>query len=240
MFEEEQIKTMYHFKSIMVLGGLFLILQSFTGCATTSSDVAKWERTGNTAKLSEVTRNKEESPTIRKLSMESLARLNWKPSNEERLQVFSLFASKGGYVEATALMQTVTAEQFAEIDKQVVACASLVTRAGGWTDTSLGKVRYNELSAIDGKVVKISLCQQVLAHPEIQTSIVLLAIKLGISGSENELNGILFVYGNKFMAEDYLNSGSSILNDGGYRWAHAHGYKIQKGYGSHRSNWGKF
>ena len=228
-------------KSVLVLGVLLLVAQSFlTGCATTRSDVAEWERAGNKAKLSEVTRNKSESPAIRRLSLESLARLNWKPSNEERLQVFSLFASKEGYSEATALMQTFTAEQFAELDKKVVATASLVTSAGGWTDKSSGRTLYDELLAASGKAVKISLCQQLLAHPELQTSIVLLGIKLGISGSENELVGILFVYGNKSMAEDYLNSGSNILNDGGYRWARANGYNVQRGYGSHRSNWGSF
>ena len=235
------MKTICRVIGCIIVAGVLLVAQSFlTGCATTPADVAKWEHAGNTAKLSEVTRSKAESPAIRRLSLESLARLNWKPSNEERLQVFSLFASKQGYTEASALMQTITAEQFAEMDKQVVACASLVTLSGGWTDTSLGRKRYDELRAADGKVVKISLCQQVLAHPELQTRIVLLAIKLGISGSENELIGILFVYGNKSMAEDYLNSGSTMLNNGGYRWANAHGYKVRKGYGSHRSNWGKF
>lgn len=224
-----------------IAGGLLLVaLSFFAGCATTPAQIAKWERVGNTTKLSEVTRSKAEAPAIRRLSLESLARLNWKPSNEERLQVFSLFASNEGYAEATALMQTFTAEQFAELDKKVVACASLVTISGGWTDTGLGRTCYNELRSSDGKAVKVSLCQQVLAHPELQTRIVLLAIKLGISGSENELVGILLVYGDKSMAEDYLNSGSSLLNDGGHRWASAHGYNIRSGYGSHRSNWGRF
>jgi hypothetical protein len=235
------MKSTYRVKGLMVVGGLLLIAQYIlTGCATTPADVAQWEHKGNTAKLSEVTRNKSESPRIRRLSLESLARLNWKPSNEERLQVFNLFASKEGYSEATVLMQTFTAEQFAELDKKVVEIASLITHSGGWTDGILGKTMYDELRAIDGKAVKISLCQQLLAHPELQTSIVLLGIKLGISGSENELVGILFVYGDKLMAEDYLNSGSNILNDGGYRWARAHGYNVQRGYGIHRSTWGTF
>jgi hypothetical protein len=172
------------------------------------------------------------------MSLESLARLS--SSNEERLQVFSLFASKEGIAEATAIMQTFTAEQFAELDKKIVACASIVTSSGGWTDTSLGRTRYDELRSADGKAVKISLCQQVIAHPELQTSIILLAIKLGIPGSENELVGILLQYGDKSMAEDYLNSGSDILGHGGSDWAFAHGYKAQSGSGSNRSNWGNF
>lgn len=224
----------------LAAGLLSVMTALLAGCATTPDQIAQWERTRNTAKLSEVTRSKAEDPAIRRLSLESLARLTWKPSNEERLQVFSLFASKDGYAEATALMQTLSAEQFAELDGKVVACASLVTRSGGWTDTTLGRARYDELRSADGKAVKISLCQQALAHPELQTSIVLLAIKLGISGSENELVGVLFEYGDKSMAEDYLNSGSSMLNDGGYRWATAHHYNVRRGFGSHRSNWGTF
>lgn len=227
-------------RRVIVGGGLAILLAMFSGCATTPEQVAQWEREGNKAKLSEVTRSKAEDPAIRRMSLESLARLNWKPSNDERLQVFSLFASKEGYAEASALMQTLSAEQFAELDKKVVACASLVTRSGDWTDATLGRTRYDELRSSNGKAVKISLCQQVLAHPELQTSIVLLAIKLGISGSENELVGVLFEYGDVSMAEDYLNSGSSLLNDGGYRWANANGYNVRRGFGSHRSNWGSF
>lgn len=233
--------TIFQVTSRALVVGLLLVGVFFTaGCATNSADVAKWERAGNTAKLSEVTRSPSESPAIRRLSLESLARLNWKPSNEERLQVFSLFASKQGYAEATALMQTFTPEQFSALDKKVLSTASLLGPYGSWTDTNLARTRYDELREANGQALKISLCQQVLAHPELQTSIVLLAIKLGIPGSENELVGVLFVYGDKSMAEDYLNSGSSTLNDGGYRWANAHGYKVAKGSGSHRSSWGNF
>jgi hypothetical protein len=210
------------------------------GCKTTPEQISKWEREGNTTKLSEVTRSKAETPEIRRKSLESLARLNWKPSNEERLQVFSLFASPEGQQEATALMQTVSAEQFAEIDAKVVSCASLLTPAGTWTDMQAGRAQYDGLRSLDGKAVKISLCQQVLAHPEMQTRLVLLAIKLGIAGSENELVGVLMEYGNKSMAEDYLNSGSGELRSGAIKWANARGYRVRSGRGSHRAGWGKF
>ena len=63
------------------------------GCATSVNQIQKWEKAGNVKKLSETAREKSESPFIRKTSLESLARLNWKPSNDERLQVYSLFAS---------------------------------------------------------------------------------------------------------------------------------------------------
>ena len=235
------MKSIYQFIRGVSVGGSFLVIQSIiTGCATTPDHIANWERTGNTAKLSEVTRSKAEDPSIRRMSLESLARLNWKPSNEDRLQVLSLFESEEGYREATTLMQSFTAEQFTELDRKVVECASLVASSGDWTDSELGRMRYNELRSANGKAVKITLCQQVLAHPELQTSIVLLAIKLGISGSEDALVGVLLEYGDPSMTEDYLNSGSNILENGGYRWASAHGYDVRKAAGSHRSYWGRF
>ena len=58
-----------------------------TGWATSVSQIREWEKSGNIPKLSEVARDKSESPYIRKKSLESLARLNWEPSNDERLQV---------------------------------------------------------------------------------------------------------------------------------------------------------
>jgi hypothetical protein len=220
--------------------GLLILIYVLNGCATSPEQITSWERNGNTKKLSEVTRDKEEEPRIRRLSLESLARLNWKPSNEERLQVYNLFASQAGYKEATELIHTITAEQFVELDKKVVACAKFLNNSGNWINSDSGRIYYNELRSANGKAVKIALCQQLLAHPELQTRIVLLAIKLGISGSETELVGVLFQYGDMSMAEDYLNSSSSILNIGGRKWASANGYTVEIGQGSHRSTWGQF
>jgi hypothetical protein len=101
-------------------------------------------------------------------------------------------------------------------------------------------VLYEGLRAANGKAVAISLCQQVVAHPELQTRLVLLGIKLGIAGSEDELIAVLFEYGDRVMAEDYLNSGSATLADGARRWAQAHGYQVLTGFGSNRAGWGQF
>ncbi|GFO68778.1 hypothetical protein GMLC_23570 [Geomonas limicola] len=210
------------------------------GCATTATQINQWEKTGNVEKLSEVTRDKSERPYIRKISLQSLARLNWKPSNEERLQVYSMFATKSGLQEAEALMQTLNSETFAAIDEKVVACGSLLSRSGSWTDTSKAKTLYDGLLGMDKRAVTISICQQIVARPQLQVQILLLAIKLGIPDSENELVGVLFEYGDKSMAEDFLNSGSQRLSDGGRRWANARGYRVSTGFGSHRSGWGRF
>jgi hypothetical protein len=218
-----------------------ILIMAAAGCGTTENQVQRWERSGNVKNLSQVARRKSESPYIRRKSLESLARLNWKPSNAERLQVYSLFASKSGCAEAAKLMQTMTADQFTAIDSEVVACGSLLDAdSGSWTDTARARPLYDKLESSNGKAVTISLCQQIVAHPELQTRLLLLAIKLGIAGSEDDLIALLFEYGDKTMAEDYLNCGSSALEDGGRRWANANGYNVMTGYGSHRSGWGSF
>ncbi|MBF0608911.1 MAG: hypothetical protein HQL61_15340 [Magnetococcales bacterium] len=211
-----------------------------SGCGTSVSQIRQWEDSRQVSKLSEVARDKSESAFIRKKSLESLARLNWKPSNNERLQVYSMFASEGGYQEARRLMQTLTSEKFAEIDRKVTSLASLLDSRGNWSNQSEARNRYDELLSVNKKAVTISLCQQVVAQPTLQTRILLLAIKLGIDGSEEELVAVLFAYGDKSMAEDYLNSGSGKLNEGGRRWAAAQGYSVSTGDGSNRSGWGRF
>lgn len=211
-----------------------------SGCATSVSQIGQWERSGDISKLSEVARDKSERAYIRKKSLESLARLNWEPSNEERLQVYSFFASKKDCQEASELMQALAAEKFAEIDRKVVSVASLLNNSGKWSNRSEARAKYNELLSLNKKAVTISLCQQIVARPKLQIRILLLSIKLGIEGSQNELIGVLFEYGNKSMAEDYLNSGSGELAAGGRRWANAHGYQVSTGFGSNRSGWGRF
>jgi len=48
------------------------------------------------------------------------------------------------------------------------------------------------------------------------------------------------VYGDRSMAEDYLNSGSDELHDWAVKWGKAHGYSIHTGSGSNRAAWGRF
>ena len=59
-------------------------------------------------------------------------------------------------------------------------------------------------------------------------------------GTQSPLNDLLMKYGDKSMAEDYINSGSKELHEGGAAWARANGYSIRAGPGSHRVGWGSF
>jgi len=217
---------------VLTLGGIF--------GDTTSDDIAEYERTGNIPKLSQVTTSSSEPAHIRREALESLARLNWKPSNEDRLKVYSLFASQSRYGEASALMQAITPEEFSQLDKEILTTALLLDSNGSWSDISKARIAYDRLLAQNNHAVAISVCQQIMANPKHQLKLIFLAIKLGLPGSEDDLVKVLFVYGDKPMAEDYLNSGSSALENGGRDWAASHGYKISTGPGSHRSGWGRF
>ena len=219
--------------TVMVFGFL-------PGCVTTPDQVEQWEHSGDIAKLTGVATNSFERSSIRRKSLESLARLNWKPTNEERLKVYGLFSSKSGYQEASSLMSVITAEQFSEIDSKVIATSMLLDNNGRWTDKHKARVDYDELLALNHKAVTVSLCQQIVAHPELRTKILILAIKLGLEGSEDELTTVLYEYGDKKMAEDYLNCRSRKLTDGVHEWVATHGYRIETGLGRARCCWGRF
>jgi hypothetical protein len=53
-----------------------------------------------------------------------------------------------------------------------------------------------------------------------------------------EMVELLEGYGDKMLAEDYLNCGQPDLDSAGRRWASARGYGVHSGYGSHRATWG--
>jgi len=53
-----------------------------------------------------------------------------------------------------------------------------------------------------------------------------------------KLRALLMLYGDKALAEDYLNSGQAELEAISREWAGAHGYNITTGSGSHRVRWG--
>lgn len=63
-------------------------------------------------------------------------------------------------------------------------------------------------------------------------------IKLGDASRIPELVYLLNTYGDKYLAEDYMNCGESTLEDAGCSWGRAHGYQCTTGYGSHRVRWG--
>ena len=96
------------------------------------------------------------------------------------------------------------------------------------------------MADISAKQVINSLAFQVIKKDDYRLQTLILSIKLGVKNSEEKLADLLMDYGDKTMAEDYLNSGSSILDKAARKWAHENGFEILTGPGSHRAEWGEF
>ena len=63
-------------------------------------------------------------------------------------------------------------------------------------------------------------------------------IRRGDKSRIPELRDLLLRYGDKALAEDYLNCGNAELYDAGRAWGSRNGYNIGSGYGSNRVSWG--
>lgn len=127
-----------------------------------------------------------------------------------------------------------------EIEHLVVSTARLIDRNGRWKQKREGRSGYNRLRRRKNMYVVNSIILKVIYRDDIRLQVLLLAVKLGIPGSEQNLTDVLQDYGNRPMAEDFLNSGSGALASGARAWAAAHGYSVHSGPGSHRSTWGRF
>lgn len=64
-------------------------------------------------------------------------------------------------------------------------------------------------------------------------------IRKGDASRIPELINLLNRFGDKTLAEDYMNCGNSQLNSAGVSWGRAHGYNVSTGAGSHRVQWGE-
>lgn len=129
--------------------------------------------------------------------------------------------------------------EIGKAENLIRAGAQLLDRHGRWTKAEQAASIYEELKRMNGMMVTKAIGRKV-AGAEDRLRVLLLAVKLGIPGSEEHLNELLQVYGDEHMAEDYLNCGSELLYEGGRRWAHERGYSINDGAGSHRAAWGRF
>lgn len=130
-------------------------------------------------------------------------------------------------------------------DPKVVDCiittgSLLLTDDAEWTERNEAREVYDLIKRYDNKTVVDGLVRKVIQDAKNRLHILFLGIKLGIPGSQERLNQVLDEHGDMKMAEDFLNSGSQELYEGGKRWANNHGYSIISGMGSHRASWGNF
>ncbi|MFH1210537.1 MAG: hypothetical protein V1645_01345 [archaeon] len=121
----------------------------------------------------------------------------------------------------------------------VVNGARCLDDNANWTNRERAKRIYDILKSLNHSLVIESLVRQVMIKDD-RLKVLFLGVKLGILGSQERLVEVLMDHGDKLMAEDFLNSGSQDLHEGGRKWASAHGFTIHSGMGSHRAQWGRF
>ena len=125
------------------------------------------------------------------------------------------------------------------VDSLVTEAVSSLDRQGKWVAPDKGRAAYNRLDSAHAEYVVQSLVAHA-GNAENRIQVLFLAVKLATPGSEEALVAALFQHGDKSMAEDYLNCGSTKLAEAGRKWAGDHGFSIKQGTGSHRVQWGKF
>jgi hypothetical protein len=130
-------------------------------------------------------------------------------------------------------------EGLENVEKLLFNGANCIDGDGHWTNIARGRKIYDILKHHNSKLLTEGMTCVVLMQVN-RLRVLFLVVKLGISGTQTALNDLLMKYGDKEMAEDYLNCGSKELHEGGAAWARANGYFIFSGYGSHRVSWGSF
>jgi hypothetical protein len=126
------------------------------------------------------------------------------------------------------------------VDMLIATGASLLDNNADWTNPGEARKVYDAIKKYDDQTIIEGLVRKVISDEKSRVRVLFLGVKLGIGGTEERLNKILDEQGDKKMAEDFLNSGSQALYEGGKRWAQRHGYTIITGMGSHRVQWGHF
>jgi len=77
-------------------------------------------------------------------------------------------------------------------------------------------------------------------QPEAKSGVQNACLNLIRNGDESripEMSELLEGYGDKRLAEDYLNCGQPDLDASGRKWAQKRGYRVNTGAGSHRARW---
>ncbi|MFF0454422.1 hypothetical protein [Nocardia africana] len=120
--------------------------------------------------------------------------------------------------------------------RQGVRCLS---SDGFWQARDDGLLIYHRLRESPGRIYNPAVVRQVL-EPDRRRELLILAIKVGKAGSQEKLAEALDAFGDKTMAEDYLNAGSPALQQAAQRWAHLHNYKIFRTPGAVNTVWGRF
>jgi len=124
------------------------------------------------------------------------------------------------------------------IDALVMEAANCLDAEANWTCGDHSRKIYEDLKNWKKPDYVTNALVRLASKEYKRLQVLYLAIKLGIPGTEEKLLTMLMENGDKKMAEDYLNSGSAKLHEGGALWATRNGFAINTGAGSHRAFWG--
>jgi hypothetical protein len=162
--------------------------------------------------------------------------------NQARAEIAKSYTLNNEEIEQVVRLQKenpTEARRALYVDKLMFTAAACLDMQANWVDMTKGRKLYNLLTRYDSQTLSDSMVRVVLIHID-RMRVLFLIVKLGVSGTQSTLNSLLMRFGDKSMAEDFLNCGSGDLHDGGAAWARAHSYRIQTGAGSHRVGWGRF
>jgi ankyrin repeat protein len=126
--------------------------------------------------------------------------------------------------------------RFAEVVRLVRRGADALTPVGS-VSQPIGTSLPEQLRAAPVEMYLAAVERLVTVDPA-RRRVLLLAIKLGIPGTEKLLCDLLWSMGDQPTAEAYLNSGSPALRACSQRWAATHLYDIIDGRGHHYVTWG--
>jgi hypothetical protein len=131
--------------------------------------------------------------------------------------------------------------QPATVDWAVQTLSAEMGRDGEWTDRDRARKFYELVKGLDsGLVVEALVRAYRTGEATRHLPLLFVGGRLGIPGSQEKFVDLLREAGDRQMAEDYLNSGAPVLQQGARQWAQEHGYSIEAGTGSDRMAWGYF
>jgi hypothetical protein len=185
----------------------------------------------------------ERVPTYKSFSAYLGAFPNGKNAETARQEIPKLFLLSDAEIDQITKWQKAgleNAKSSSNVEKLIFTGANLLDDNAGWADRIRGRKIYDLLKSYNPELLSTAMNRTVLIKVN-RLHVLFLVVKLGISGTEKSLNDLLLQYGDKAMAEDYLNSRSEKLHDGGVAWAKANDWVIFKGHGgSSRVGWGIF
>jgi cytohesin len=124
-------------------------------------------------------------------------------------------------------------------DLAVRTAAAVALNQTSWQEVFAKAAKAGDSKSIGDAIAALSLApNREGIGSSVVTQACLMLIRRGDESRIPELVELLNLYGDKPLCEDYLNSGQPDLHSAGESWAGRHGYRIRKGAGSHRANWG--